>query len=60
MKIDIAWFFRHYNPDSPHHLAAINELASHIPASQLDSKADWVNTYLAEEMELNYNRDRLS
>lgn len=60
MKVDLNWFFRNYNPDSPHHIAAVNELASHIPSDQLEMDAGWVNTFEAEEMELKYNRYRLS
>ena len=60
MKVDLNWFFRNYNPDSPHHIAAVNELARHIPSAQLEMDAEWINTFEAEEMELNYNRYRLS
>lgn len=60
MKVDLNWFFRNYNPDSPHHIAAVNELARHLPPDQLDFDAEWINTFEAEEMELNYNRYRPS
>lgn len=60
MKVDLNWFFRNYDPDSPHHIAAVNELASHLPPAQLEVSADWINTFEAEEMEIKYNRYRLS
>ena len=57
MVVDLNWFFRNYNPDSPHHIAAVNDLAAHIPPAQLQPDAEWINTFEAEQMELNYNRD---
>jgi hypothetical protein len=55
MRLDLNWFFRNYNPDSPHHIAAVNELAQHLSDDQLSTDADWVCIYEAAEMELNYN-----
>jgi hypothetical protein len=56
--IDLNYFVRHYNPWSPHHIAAFNELAKHIPKDQLNRDADWVTIYKEESTE--WQPDELS
>lgn len=51
MGFDLVWFFRNFDPKSPHHIAAVNDLATVIPSEHLDVKADWVNTYMTAEQE---------
>ncbi len=51
--IDILHYVKHYNPYSPHHMAAFIELASHLPPEQLTRDADWVTIYNEECNELN-------
>ena len=51
MGFDLVWFFRNFDPKSPHHIAAVNDLATVIPSEHLDAKADWVNTYMTAEQE---------
>jgi hypothetical protein len=55
MSFDLAYYFRNFNPDSPHHIAAIHDLAAHIPNDQLSPKAEWVNTFNSADMELKYD-----
>lgn len=55
MRLDLNWFFKHYNPDSPHHIAAVNALARQLSDEQLSADAEWIGIYDAAEMELKYN-----
>ena len=54
--IDLIHFVKHFNPYSPHHHAAFNELARHLPPEQLDRHADWVTMYHEEATEWQTNQ----
>ena len=49
---DLLYYIKNFKPDSPHHMAAFNALAEHIPEDQLNTHAEWVNIYEGEPMEL--------
>ena len=51
--IDLVRYFKYFDSGSPHHLAAVHELARHIPKDQLRSDADWVTMYHERVNELN-------
>lgn len=55
MGFDLVWFFRNFDPGSPHHIAAVHELAAIIPGDQLTAQSEWVNTFLSADMELKYD-----
>ena len=50
--IDFIHFVKHFNPYSPHHLAAMHELFSHLPPEQKTRDAEWVSIYNEECMEM--------
>ena len=50
--IDLIHFVKNFNPWSPHHHAAFNELARHIPEEQMKRTSDWVTMYNEEAQEL--------
>ena len=50
--INLLAYLECYNPRSPHHVAAMEELAKHIPPEQLEPDADWVTIYSMESTEL--------
>ena len=50
--IDLLYFVRHYEPGSPHHIAAFIELQRHIPEEQLRRDSEWVTIYEEQSMEL--------
>ena len=51
--IDFIHFVKNFNPYSPHHIAAMHELFSHLPDEQKTRLADWVTMYNEESNELN-------
>ena len=52
--IDFLSYVRRFNPDSPHHIAAFNELARCIPSELLTKEADWVTMYNEQPTEWRY------
>ena len=52
--IDLLYFVANFNKDSPHHIAAINELANQLPAHLLTPEADWVTMYNEQPTEWRY------
>ena len=52
--IDLVSYVRRFNPDSPHHIAAFNELARSIPKELLVKEADWVTMYNEQPTEWRY------
>jgi len=46
-KVDLAKYFKRFQPDSTHHLAAVNELQRLMPPELLDSKAEWIDIFEA-------------
>ena len=51
--IDLLYYIRNFKPDSPHHIAAFNELARQLPDEQLVRDAEWITIYNEEPTELN-------
>ena len=51
MSVDILAYLECYNPRSPHHRAAMEELVSHLPPEQLEKDAEWITIYSMESTE---------
>ena len=49
--IDVLAYLECYNPRSPHHRAAMEELVSHLPPEQLEKDAEWITIYSMESTE---------
>lgn len=48
MKIDLRKFFEAFDKGSPHHLAAVDQLAEEMPDDLLDKFSDWVVCFEVE------------
>ena len=51
--IDLLRYFKNFDEGSPHHVAAVHELARNLPEELLSRNADWVTMYDERATELN-------
>jgi len=56
--IDLNRFFKNYNPNSSHHIAAVNCLMDSLPEDLLHRSAEWVSIWNASETDWGYNKDK--
>ena len=47
--MDLLFFFKEFNPELSHHIAAINNLQDSLPEELLSEDADWVVCFKAAQ-----------